>query len=203
MGGWISGQAHGCTRCSFERWASSCSLAAFFLPHVCPPNCPALLVLQPSRVQLPTPQAPTRAARPPRWKALGLVVVHRHKFTLHTFNCARCAGPNTGGKTASLKALGLAAVAARCGLPVPAAAPAKLPCFDAVLADIGESLDACQTGFADLFSRSGWLKLVSLLEVFSRVHSSASVHSINSRAAAVGNRLHCMTRHHGLLPPPI
>lgn len=112
-------------------------------------------------------------------------------------------GPNTGGKTASLKALGLAAVAARCGLPVPAAAPAKLPCFDAVLADIGESLDACQTGFADLFSCSGWLKLVSLLEVFSRVHSSASVHSINSRAAAVGNRLHCMTRHHGLLPPPI
>jgi hypothetical protein len=47
-------------------------------------------------------------------------------------------GPNTGGKTAALKALGLAAVAARCGLPVPAAAPARLPCFDAVLADIGE-----------------------------------------------------------------
>ena len=48
------------------------------------------------------------------------------------------AGPNTGGKTASLKALGLAALAARCGLPVPVAVPAKLPCFDAVLADIGE-----------------------------------------------------------------
>ncbi len=43
-------------------------------------------------------------------------------------------GPNTGGKTATLKALGLAALAARCGLPVPAAAPALLPCFDAVLA---------------------------------------------------------------------
>jgi hypothetical protein len=46
-------------------------------------------------------------------------------------------GPNTGGKTATLKALGLAVLAAKCGLPVPAAAPARLPCFDAVLADIG------------------------------------------------------------------
>jgi hypothetical protein len=48
-------------------------------------------------------------------------------------------GPNTGGKTAALKALGLAVLAAKCGLPVPAAAPARLPCFDAVLADIGGS----------------------------------------------------------------
>lgn len=45
--------------------------------------------------------------------------------------------PNTGGKTATLKALGLAVLAAKSGLPVPAAAPARLPCFDAVLADIG------------------------------------------------------------------
>lgn len=51
----------------------------------------------------------------------------------------KCAGPNTGGKTATLKALGLAVLAAKSGLPVPAAAPARLPCFDAVLADIGES----------------------------------------------------------------
>ena len=51
-------------------------------------------------------------------------------------------GPNTGGKTATLKALGLAVLAAKSGLPIPAAAPAKLPCFDVVLADIGESLCA-------------------------------------------------------------
>lgn len=48
------------------------------------------------------------------------------------------AGPNTGGKTASLKALGLAVLMAKSGLPIPAAKPAVLPCFDAVLADIGE-----------------------------------------------------------------
>lgn len=49
--------------------------------------------------------------------------------------CALLAvGPNTGGKTAALKAIGLAVLAAKCGLPIPAAAPAKLPCFNTVLA---------------------------------------------------------------------
>ncbi len=47
-------------------------------------------------------------------------------------------GPNAGGKTAALKSLGLAALAARAGLPLPAAAPAFLPAFDPVLADIGD-----------------------------------------------------------------
>lgn len=47
-------------------------------------------------------------------------------------------GPNTGGKTAALKALGLAALSARAGLPLPARAPARLPWFAAILADIGD-----------------------------------------------------------------
>ncbi|KAI7845433.1 hypothetical protein COHA_000985 [Chlorella ohadii] len=72
-------------------------------------------------------------------------------------------GPNTGGKTASLKALGLAALAARCGLPVPAAAPAKLPCFDAVLADIGDeqSLNASLSTFSGHLRRIGALRAES------------------------------------------
>ena len=71
--------------------------------------------------------------------------------------CVVVTGPNTGGKTAALKALGLAALLANAGCGVPAAPPAQLPHFSAVLADIGDeqSLAASLSTFSGHLARIG------------------------------------------------
>ncbi|KAL3851309.1 hypothetical protein ACJIZ3_013191 [Penstemon smallii] len=47
-------------------------------------------------------------------------------------------GPNTGGKTASMKTLGLASIMMKAGMYLPAQNHPRLPWFDLVLADIGD-----------------------------------------------------------------
>jgi DNA mismatch repair protein MutS2 len=47
-------------------------------------------------------------------------------------------GPNTGGKTASLKTLGLAALMVKAGLGLVTKTPATIMWFDRVLVDLGD-----------------------------------------------------------------
>ncbi len=69
-------------------------------------------------------------------------------------------GPNTGGKTVAMKTVGVMALMAQSALPVPAA-EARLPIFEQILADIGDS-QSIETSLSSFSSHMS--HVASLLE---------------------------------------
>lgn len=81
-------------------------------------------------------------------------------------------GPNTGGKTVTLKLVGLFALMARAGVPLPCAPDSEMAIFPEVFADIGDAQDLTK----DLSSFSAHMtKMIQLLGHVSSGRSRALV----------------------------
>src|SRR5579871_1259450 len=109
-------------------------------------------------------------------------------------------GPNTGGKTVTLKTAGLLALMAQSGLPVPADR-AEMPVFDAILADIGDyqSIEQNLSTFSahvtniDFISRTATAQSLVLLDELGSATDPEEGAALAVAIAGHFGRIGCMT----------
>ena len=109
-------------------------------------------------------------------------------------------GPNTGGKTVTLKTIGLLALMAQSGIPVPADR-AEFPVYDAVLADIGDyqSIEQNLSTFSahvtniDFLSRTATANSLVLLDELGSATDPEEGAALAVAIAEHFRRIGCMT----------
>jgi len=109
-------------------------------------------------------------------------------------------GPNTGGKTVTLKTVGLLALMTQSGIPVPADR-AEMPVFDAVLADIGDyqSIEQNLSTFSahvtniDFISRTASAQTLVLLDELGSATDPEEGAALAVAIAGHFGRIGCMT----------